>query len=250
MTFAAVLCCVMTATVFTACGDDDTSYPATYRYEVRLEQGSVAYTQELQEVLAAFNHAVGADAYYQTKLKSPKDEEMKAECEVVRKRYENIQSAYMKFYLIRITATAEPGKEAKGDVIATYELGQALTTPYVTYSFASSEDVAYKALEAKKEELGDSLYKLNRRTLLKIVGRHTSYSTSQSLYEQTFSEVFGKYFKESQNDEEQIILHCEGIAETCSTEPLAVDVTVSVSKIGLLDKKETKIWEKTFKANM
>ena len=29
MTFAAVLCCVMTATVFTACGDDDTSYPAT-----------------------------------------------------------------------------------------------------------------------------------------------------------------------------------------------------------------------------
>lgn len=43
MTFAAVLCCVMTATVFTACGDDDTSYPATYRYEVRLDQGSVAY---------------------------------------------------------------------------------------------------------------------------------------------------------------------------------------------------------------
>ena len=101
-------------------------------------------------------------------------------------------------------------------MIATYELGQALTTPYVTYSFASSEDEAYAALEAKKEELGDSLYKLNRRTLLKIVGRHTSYSTSQSLYEQTFSDVFGKYFKESQNDEEQIIQHCEGIAETFS----------------------------------
>ena len=34
MTFAAVLCCVMTATVFTACGDDETGYPATYKYDV------------------------------------------------------------------------------------------------------------------------------------------------------------------------------------------------------------------------
>ena len=39
MTFAAVLCCVMTATVFTACGDDDTSYPATY-LSLRSEIGS------------------------------------------------------------------------------------------------------------------------------------------------------------------------------------------------------------------
>ena len=90
MTFAAVLCCVMTATVFTACGDDDTSYPATYKYDVVVAEAFFNSEQysEVKTVEAAFKHAIGADASYYEMLKNPKDAEMKAECEAVRKQYE------------------------------------------------------------------------------------------------------------------------------------------------------------------
>ena len=121
MTFAAVLCCTMTTTLFTACGDDETGYPATYKYDVVVAEAFFNSEQysEVKTVEAAFKHAIGADASYYEMLKNPKDAEMKAECEAVRKQYENtVQFPYLKLGLVRTTATAEPGKVDEKDTIA------------------------------------------------------------------------------------------------------------------------------------
>jgi len=130
MTLAAVLCCAMTMTVFTACSsDDETSYSTTYHYRVHL----ISYlTQcditEYHEVQNAFDVAVG-DVGGETINKvyyTPKDEEMKAKCEAVKNKYKNLKSNYMKFELLRISSySSNPTFEVK-DVIAIYELGSSV----------------------------------------------------------------------------------------------------------------------------
>ena len=129
MTLAAVLCCTMITTVFTACGGDDTSYSTSYHYRVHFASylTQCDYT-EYHEVQNAFDVAVG-DVGGETINKvyhTPQDEEMKAKCEAVKNKYNNLKSNYMKFELLRISSnSSNPTVEAK-DVIAIYELGSSV----------------------------------------------------------------------------------------------------------------------------
>ena len=57
---------------------------------------------------------------------TPQDEEMKAKCEAVKNKYNNLKSNYMKFELLRISSnSSNPTVEVK-DVIAIYELGNSV----------------------------------------------------------------------------------------------------------------------------
>ena len=247
MTLAAVFCCAMVSTVFTACGDDDESNPNTYRYEVKIDAGSVGYADEIRTVHTAFKQAVGANSSYQEMLSSPQDNEMKTKCNAVWQQYSNIQSTYLKFYLCRITAAV--GAADKEDVIATYELGQALTTPYVEYAFVTNEKEAYDALEAKKGTISEEVYNASLKTLNVFLGKHINASRT-SAFEFHFKEVLGKFWPDTDANTKAIIHACDSIANAHAADTLAVDVTVSVTKTGLLDKKITKFWEKTFRSNM
>ena len=129
MTLAAVLCCTMTTTVLTACGgDDEPTYSTSYHYRVHFDsylwQCDVTEYHQVQD---AFDQAVGDVPGTVNKVYStPQDEEMKAKCEAVKKRFSNLTSDYMKFELQRIMSnSAKPAEEAK-IVIAVYELGKSV----------------------------------------------------------------------------------------------------------------------------
>jgi hypothetical protein len=250
MTLAAVLCCAMTAITFTACGDDDdTNYPATYKYDVVVTDeffNSEQYSED-KSVETAFKHAIGGDVSYYEMLKSPKDTEMKAACETVKNQYANtVQFPYLKLGLVRTTATAEPGKVEKNDTIATYELGKALTTAYVTYYYASNKDEAFEALAAMKDSLGNEVYRERYQTLAYLIGSKSISSP--------FEMALGKYIKKHLPDTEantRAITHiCDSIAQAHESDVLAVDATALVGKVGLFDAPSNAVivWGKTFRA--
>ena len=271
MTLAAVLCCAMTTTVFTAC-EEEKSYSTTYGYEVVQEKdvtelfGSKYYlTDEASTVQAAFNSAIGTNGSYYDMHDHNKDAEMKSACAAVQQRYaNNLESIYMKFSLIRITGSADPAIGNKKEVIATYEFGKALTTSYVIYSVETNSNEALAALEAKKSELGDSLYKECKSSLIYLLGSvRTSSSTSgsssssatvirSSVYQSRLSkENILSYPKvDSEKNNQNVCDWCELITSDLEPLTLAVDATVVVMKTGLLNNEKKGVWAKTFKPNI
>lgn len=251
---AAIACCAISATVFNACTNEEL-HPTTYRYEVQMDPFRVGYLNEISTVYSAFNQAVGADASYQTMLKSPQDNEMKAKCENVRQQYADIRSAYLKFYLIRV-ASAVDVPDVK-DTIASYELGQALKKPYVSYSIATNEIEAYNTLEEKKGSLDEKVYNATKKTLLKLLGRHIKSSsstgsasfTSSSVFEMHFKDEFSKVWEDSQDYDRYVAYACDSIAAAHASDTLAVPALVVISKKGLLNNQVTTLWEKTFTIN-
>lgn len=241
MTLAAVLCCVMTTTVFTACTSEE-SHPNTYRYEVKLASDYYSYYyDEIQTVTAAFNQAVN----YTQMLSSPQDNEMKSKCEAVKQKYANINCPYMKFNLFRYTTAV--GMEGKEDLIATYEMGPALTTPYVKYAFVTNEEEAYAALEAKKPTLSDEVYKASYKTLSRLLGRHRGSSGGlKSAFENHFATSFNDYWPDTDENTRIIVLACDSIANAHAADTLVVDATVAVTKTGLFDQKVTTFWGRMF----
>ena len=85
MTLAAVLCCTMATTVFTACGDDDeTTLPVAGKYQYWVDfnysldetYANTYVSEEMREVLNALNLAVGLNGnIYEKTYNSRKDAE-------------------------------------------------------------------------------------------------------------------------------------------------------------------------------
>jgi hypothetical protein len=263
MTLAAVLCCTMTTTVFTACESEE-SYPTTYGYEVVQETditelfGTKYYlSSEAQTVQAAFNNAIGTDGKYYNMHDRSMDSEMKSACAQVQSRYaNNLESIYMKFNLIRTTATADPDKKDTKEIIGTYELGKAVNTPYVVYSVETSSTESLDALEAKKSELGDSIYEECKTSLLYLLG-YASSSGGVSIHRKSVYEsqlgnekVTGYPYKDSEENSQKVCDWCNYITGHLEPLTLAVNGTVNVVKTGLLNKQKTVVWTKTFEPNI
>jgi hypothetical protein len=255
MTLAAVLCCAMTTTVFTACdSDDNVTYKKTYMYEVKLDtQVSVGSSDEAKTILDAFNNALEVNSNVYNTFESPKDKDMKSKCDAVSKQFTNVKSAYLVYNLYRVTLDPTPGASELKESIATYQFGQALTTPYVTYALSSNETDAYAALEAKKGSLEEKVYNASLKTLRRLLGYHrstsTSYTSSSSAFESKLSKIAGSYFPESKDDEQYVIQLCDSIAQAHAKDTLAVEAVVKLSTVGLINNQEKEIWKHTFPAN-
>ena len=219
---------------------------------------SVCYQDEATSAINAFNIAIGTDGYSYKAYETNQDNKMKSACESVKERFSNVNSTYMKFDLYRLTLSADPQTPKKEEIIGTYSMGQALTTPFVTYSFSTNEDEAYAELQAKKDLLDDSLYTTSMRTLRTLLGRHvsssgtggTTSSVMYSAFENKFSTILPKVWKENQNDETFLAATCDSIAKAHASDALAVKAVVTLSKTGFLNKEVTPIWTKTFNANI
>jgi len=219
---------------------------------------SVCYQDEATSAINAFNIAIGTDGYSYKAYETNQDNKMKSACESVKERFSNVNSTYMKFDLYRLTLSADPQTPKKEEIIGTYSMGQALTTPFVTYSFSTNEDEAYAELQAKKDLLNDSLYTTSMRTLRTLLGRHvsssgtggTTSSVMYSAFENEFSTILPKVWKENQNDETFLAATCDSIANAHASDTLAVKAQVTLSKTGFLNKEVTPIWTKTFNANI
>ena len=255
MTLAAVLCCWVTTTVFTACSSEE-EHPVTYKYEVKLVDYARYITDEASQLQAAFNSAVGTNGTVYPYYQENQDSKMKSACDAVKKKYTDIQSVYFKFDLIRIASAV--GSQDVSTVIASYEFGQALIKPYVYYAFAINRDEAYAALEAKKATLDEETYEASLKTLMALVGKHTvttlpsgetKISNVYSVFETKYKDEFVKPWQDNETSTQNLITSCNQIADEHANDVLAVDVIVTATKTGFFDKKVTEIWRRTFPAN-
>ena len=267
MKLAALVCCVMTTTVFTACGDEDT--PTTYRYQVALDKRSSQYVDQVlynateeKEVLDALNQAIKYDGTVYTRYSEKQDDLMKAACEAVKKAYADKvpNSIYMKFDLYRIDS--EAGQSEMAEVIGSYELGQALTKPYVTYSIVTNHDEAYKALKTKQASLDTKVYEATFNTLKTLVGLHTvvtdtlssgaistKYYDQHSVFEDHFKDMFGNLYLDSENGSNTIISYCDSVADSHANDTLTVEAVVAIQKTNFLTNECADVWRKTFQSN-
>jgi|GEM_PF-1970111 len=267
MTLAALLCCVMTTAVFTACGDEDT--PTTYRYQVALDKRSSQYVDQIlynateeKDVLDALNQAIKYDGTVYTHYSEKQDDLMKAACEAVKKAYADKvpNSIYMKFDLYRIDS--EAGQSEMAEIIGSYELGQALTKPYVTYSIVTNHDEAYKALKTKQASLDTKVYEATFNTLKTLVGLHTvvtdtlssgaistKYYDLHSVFEDHFKDMFGNLYLDSENGSNKIISYCDSVADSHANDTLTVEAVVAIQKTNFLTNECADVWRKTFQSN-
>lgn len=267
MTLAALLCCVMTTAVFTACGDEDT--PTTYRYQIALDKRSSQYVDQVlynateeKEVLDALNQAIKYDGTVYTHYSEKQDDLMKAACEAVKKEYADKvpNSIYMKFDLYRIDS--EAGQSEMAEIIGSYELGQALTKPYVTYSIVTNHDEAYKALKTKQASLDTKVYEATFNTLKTLVGLHTvvtdtlssgaistKYYDLHSVFEDHFKDMFGNLYLDSENGSNTIISYCDSVADSHANDTLTVEAVVAIQKTNFLTNECADVWRKTFQSN-
>jgi hypothetical protein len=267
MTLAALVCCVMTTAVFTACGDEDT--PTTYRYQIALDKRSSQYVDQVlynameeKEVLDALNQAIKYDGTVYTHYSEKQDDLMKAACEAVKKAYADKvpNSIYMKFDLYRIDS--EAGQSEMAEIIGSYELGQALTKPYVTYSIVTNHDEAYKALKTKQASLDTKVYEATFNTLKTLVGLHTvvtdtlssgaistKYYDLHSVFEDHFKDMFGNLYLDSENGSNTIISYCDSVADSHANDTLTVEAVVAIQKTNFLTNECADVWRKTFLSN-
>lgn len=267
MTLAALVCCVMTTAVFTACGDEDT--PTTYRYQVALDKRSSQYVDQVlynateeKDVLDALNQAIKYDGTVYTHYSEKQDDLMKAACEAVKKAYADKvpNSIYMKFDLYRIDS--EAGQSEMAEIIGSYELGQALTKPYVTYSIVTNHDEAYKALKTKQASLDTKVYEATFNTLKTLVGLHTvvtdtlssgaistKYYDLHSVFEDHFKDMFGNLYLDSENGSNTIISYCDSVADSHANDTLTVEAVVAIQKTNFLTNECADVWRKTFQSN-
>jgi hypothetical protein len=267
MTLAALVCCVMTTAVFTACGDEDT--PTTYRYQVALDKRSSQYVDQVlynateeKEVLDALNQAIKYDGTVYTHYSEKQDDLMKAACEAVKKAYADKvpNSIYMKFDLYRIDS--EAGQSEMAEIIGSYELGQALTKPYVTYSIVTNHDEAYKALKTKQASLDTKVYEATFNTLKTLVGLHTvvtdtlssgaistKYYDQHSVFEDHFKDMFGNLYLDSENGSNTIISYCDSVADSHANDTLTVEAVVAIQQTNFLTNECADVWRKTFQSN-
>ncbi|WP_288279662.1 hypothetical protein [uncultured Prevotella sp.] len=267
MTLAALLCCVMTTAVFTACGDEDT--PTTYRYQIALDKRSSQFVDQIlynateeKEVLDALNQAIKYDGTVYTHYSEKQDDLMKAACEAVKKAYADKvpNSIYMKFDLYRIDS--EAGQSEMAEIIGSYELGQALTKPYVTYSIVTNHDEAYKALKTKQASLDTKVYEATFNTLKTLVGLHTvvtdtlssgaistKYYDLHSVFEDHFKDMFGNLYLDSENGSNTIISYCDSVADSHANDTLTVEAVVAIQKTNFLTNECADVWRKTFQSN-
>lgn len=268
MTLAALVCCVMTTAVFIACDDEDT--PTTYRYQVALDKRSSQYVDQVlynateeKEVLNALNVAIKYDGTMYKHYSEKQDDLMKAACEAVKNAYADKvpNSVYMKFDLYRIDS--EAGQSEMAEIIGSYELGQALTKPYVTYSIVTNHDEAYKVLLDKKATLDTKVYDATFATLKTLVGVHTvvtdtlssgvistKYIDQHSVFEDHYKNLFGNLYLDTENGSNTIISYCDSVANSHANDTLAVDAVVAIQKTNFLTSESADVWRKTFKANV
>ncbi|MBO4500242.1 MAG: hypothetical protein J5732_08335 [Bacteroidaceae bacterium] len=258
MTLAAVFCCTILASMFTACNKDD-SNPSTddpyYSYSVKLSRADFnLFDENESEMLQnAFNAAIGEEGrqYWQEN----RDNQMKTACDAVRDRYINsVQSVYMEFSLIRSTYRKGTGA-AHDDTIGTYEFGKALTHPYVRYAFRTNILEASEALAAKKETLEEDVFKASSKNLKRLLGVQVTDpdgTVRPSMKSYFDNSLVGRVYEVvlyTQEDEASMKHICDSVADAHANDTLAVDAKIVLTKTGYLNHQTEEIWSRLFNAN-
>lgn len=241
-TILLVVSAVVLAMSMVSCKSDPV-YLKSYYYEVRL---SVNYgtSADVNKVLADLNAVVGDDgSNMRSTISAPADEKMKSGCAAVQQKYATgLTSVYFSFILQRITLDSNPNAASQRiiDELAIYEFGDALQHPYAFYDYSSDIETAKATWRSMKDQLSEEDYKECGKTLLGV----------ETAFKNKFSEFnMSPYFVSDDNDNAIKGLGDDFYAEY-SVKKNVVDYTYVISRTDLLSGEVTKLWEKTFKANL
>jgi len=242
MTLAAVLCCAMTTTVFTSCGDDEVTSEKGYAYEVIWDHlVSVDYVKsEAQTIEQQMNTAVGHSGSIITYTKSPSDDQMKRACENIVKNYSQVKSVYLVFRLYRLTVDATPGAQNLMTEIATYAVGLATTRTFVLYSCATSYDASYKALKDMKNSLDSAVYYASYKTMF----------TLKNDFPKEYASFTTAAYPDAVENDRYIANVCDSIMAAHASDTLAVDMKFAAYKTNVVSKESKELWSHTLKANI
>ena len=240
MTLAAVLCCAMTSTVFTACGDDEVTYEKGYAYEVTWDYAASAdyIKTEAQAIEKQMNAAVGYNGGVMAYAKSPSDDQMKRACDNIVKNYSEVQSTYLVFRLYRWTADATPGTQNQKEEIATYKLGPATTRSFVLYSCAHSYDSSYKELKNLKSSLDSLVYYASYKTIF----------TLKNDFPKEFASFTTQAYPDTVLNDQYIVQVCDSIMTAHAADTLAVDMVFAAYKTNVVSKEQKEIWKHTLQS--
>ena len=249
MTLAAVVCCWVTTTVFTACGDDNLTSTSPvagpYQYYVEFDMtSSYGYNDaEVSTLRNALNKAVGLNGQiYEKTYFSNQDSQMKAACESVLAQYPNIQSILLSFNLY-----GNDGVAGRALVVANLKAGKSLKTPYARMLVDTDYDI--KAMKV----VVDSLYSLKTASdsaKVERLRRKTNDFRTKVLLD------IKAPIKDA-IDEWQVDEGLDGYDQTFFSqiadavqEPdsLLYDFSILVTKVRLPEVERSEVWEKNYKA--
>ena len=244
--------CALTTTLVSCDNESETPGSKTYNYWVEMQWGK-SYTsndKEYQTIENELNDAVGFD-YVNNIFKvrySCEDEQMKAACQKVVDRWKNKAKSPLVYYTLKCTIV-ESGQQSVDYDVTTFQLGKALITPYVIYiATCPTYEQNLKDLEAMQSELGD-----NYQPAVKTLSRLAGYKTYKSIFEQTLSTKGYSTTPREDNEENEnaVIAVCDNIAEQYETWTNAVNITVMIVKMNIINHEDMKVvWTKEFPANL
>lgn len=242
----AFVCSLIATTVFTSCGDDDETTSATgYTYYVEPVISPIPYEDSEKNVVEnALKQAVGYSGTMYKVYETRQDEQIKAECDALKRQYTNLSSVYFAFKIYcKNTATYQE------ELVATYEFGKCLTTPYavMTIGYAHDKD----RIKAVKDSL------LSLRTAADSA-KWDTWSTAngnsvwniQVDFNQQLKEVLGKYCNDNYLEQNCNKAFLEQIASAHANDSLFIDYYVEVCKRKIPNGNKEVYWSKIFKANL
>ena len=249
---ALTMMCALTTTLVSCDNESETPGSKTYNYWVEMQWGK-SYTSgdnEYKTIENELNDVVGFD--YVNKIYkirySCEDEQLKAACQKVVDSWKNKANSPLLYYTLKCTIVESGGQSTDYDV-ATFQLGAALITPYVLYIAVSpTYEQNLKDLEARQSELGD-----NYQSAVKTLARWAGYKTQKSAFENRLStKGYSKTPREdNEENENAVIAECNSIAEQYGTGVNAVNITVAIVKMNLINNKDMQIvWKRDFPANL
>ena len=234
MTLAAILCCSLTAVMFSSC-EEEIINKKGYAYEVNTGWWVEANQAEHNAIVNAINQILGNEGDRIEVYSSVQDDRIKEACEALRNQYSDLESVLLTYHIIRNT---NEGSNRWKDTVATYFFGRAVGTSYAKYSLDKHTLEMSEQLNAIRDSIGEEMYQAQRRTFKLI-----SHDFTNKLQEYT-----GHYNPEVESTQRVLFL-CDSIANAHLNDTIIVPIHLTVSKIDLFN-QSTEIWDHTLPANM
>lgn len=234
MTLAAILCCSLTAVMFTSC-EEETINKKGYCYEVETGWWVERNQDEHNAIVSAINNILGNEGDRLKMYSSIQDDQIKEACEALRSQYSDLQSVLLTYYIIRNTDN-ESGR--RKDTVATYFFGRAVGTPYAKFSFDQHTHEMTEQLNAIRDSIGEEKYQTQRHTFINVT---RDFSSKLNAYTE--------HYNPEAEATQRVLFLCDSIANAHLNDSIIVPIHLTVSKIDLFN-KSTEIWDRTLPANM
>lgn len=234
MTLAAILCCSLTAVMFTSC-EEETINKKGYCYEVETGWWVERNQAEHNAIVSAIDHILGNEGDRLKMYSSIQDDQIKEACEALRSQYSDLQSVLLTYYIIRNT---NEGSERWRDTVATYFFGRAVGTPYVKFSFDQHTHEMTEQLNAIRDSIGEEKYQTQRHTFINVT---RDFSSKLNAYTE--------HYNPEAEATQRVLFLCDSIANAHLNDSIIVPIHLSLSKIDLFN-QSSEIWDRTLPANM